>query len=613
VRDAEHAANTARSANEEARYTLADARALLQSAVAEWRAAVASWLERVRLHHGAHDLGTIETSAEIAVVIDEIILGQRMGTRFEAWIAPTIRHHEGRRAQRAALLDQQRALVDELEERAAELAKKQFPDPPMLGWQQRKARCFAELIDFAGDVDSAARAALEASGLLAAEVHGDGTLRLADGQLVIAPNAVEAASPLNALLCAQIPADDPNPGAGGLVERILSAISTDPAAGADTIVTVDGEFRVGAVRGRHTKPEAGHIGVTARRAALERQRAESALALDQAKAQQRRLAADVEAAQAALDEVLVLRADIPSDQMLFTALWRRSESERAVEKTDEQLRVRRSELEAAEQAHAEAVTHARVAAARLSLPTALDELRVIRGELEGIIPQSREARGELARLARAVERWRDRGVDWRAARADEQQSQVHLNSVFTELRSTQERLTTLDATIGAAYKDVVAAIERNKELLTAAQNAFREVEILLEQTVTDVANAAKDCESTAAARQRADADNVQMLGVLRRALTVPGLIEAAADPSIVAHDDVSNGSRAAAANTFPDSLPVSFPTVDDTAAGARQLGEAVRTKVPRPDEPPTTGEILLALGGMPRIASPTSICHCTSR
>ena len=224
-------------------------------------------------------------------------------------------------------------------------------------------------------------------------MHGDGALRLADGQLVIEPSAIEAVAPLSALLCAEVPTDDLNPGMRGFVERILRAISTDSVAGADTVVATDGEFRVGSVRGRHTKPEAEHIGVTARRAALERQRAESALALEQAQAHQNRIAADVETAQAALDEALVLRADIPSDQMLFTALWRRGEAEKAVEKADEQLRLRRSELEAAEQGHAEAVTHARVTAVRLSLPTVFHELRVIRGEIEGIIPQSREAQG----------------------------------------------------------------------------------------------------------------------------------------------------------------------------------------------------------------------------
>jgi uncharacterized protein (TIGR02680 family) len=593
VRDAERAMHTARSANEEARDTLDGARAAFQSAAAEWRASVERWMDRLRFHHSAHEIGTIETPADIDGLVGEVVLGQRMGTRFDAWIAPAIRHHEGRRAHRVALLDRQRELVAELEERAADLAKKQFPEPPILGWQRRSTRCFAELIDFAGHVDTAARAgleaALEASGLLAAELHGDGTLRLADGQFVVMADASDAAAPLRALLCPEIPADHTNPETEGVIERILRAVSTDPAAITDTVIATDGEFRIGLVRGKHTKPEAELVGLTARRAALERQRAESALALEHAKAHQSQLAADVDAAQTALDEALALRQNIPADETLCTALWRRGEAQRILEKTDEQLLVRRSELEAVEQRHAEAVTHARVAAAQLSLPMVLDELRFIRGEIEAIIPQIREARGELGRLTRSVERWRERSADWRAARADEQQSRAHLTSVSTELGSTQERLTTLDATIGSAYKDVVAAIERNKEQLNIAQKIVKQVESELEQAVIDVASAAKDSESAAAARQRAEVENVRTLGVLKRALVVPGLIEAAADPSISAAEEISAENRAAR-DTVPDPISIAFPTVDDTAAGARQLGDVIRLNIPRADEPLTTAD-----------------------
>src|SRR6185437_2310344 len=188
-----------------------------------------------------------------------------------------------------------------------ELAAKELPDPPLLGWQQRTGRCLAELVDFKEHLDSAARAglegALEASGLLAAEVHRD-ALRLADGQVVIAPLGNEVAAPLSALL-----RPDAENGVDaetrGNVERILRAISTDASAGADTVVTLEGEFRLGSLCGRHLKREVEHIGVSARRATLERQRAQSALALAQAKEQCERLAGDVESARAALEYTLL--------------------------------------------------------------------------------------------------------------------------------------------------------------------------------------------------------------------------------------------------------------------------------------------------------------------
>jgi hypothetical protein len=123
----------------------------------------------------------------------------------------------------------------------------------VLGWQRRAGRCFAELIDFAEHVDGAERAALEAaleaSGLLAAEVRRDGTLRLADGQLVIAPGAGDVPAPLSTLLRPDIPDDDINAEMRHTVERVLRAISTDLTADTQTIVTIDGEFRLGARAG----------------------------------------------------------------------------------------------------------------------------------------------------------------------------------------------------------------------------------------------------------------------------------------------------------------------------------------------------------------------------
>jgi hypothetical protein len=76
------------------------------------------------------------------------------------------------------------------------------------------------------------------------------------------------------------------------------------------------EFRIGAVRGKHRKPEAEHIGIAARRAALERRRAEAARALEEAEAVRDGLAAERDAAQAALAEARSLRAAIPPARAL---------------------------------------------------------------------------------------------------------------------------------------------------------------------------------------------------------------------------------------------------------------------------------------------------------
>src|SRR5690606_10749577 len=179
------------------------------------------------------------------------------------------------------------------------------------------------------------------------------------------------------------------------------------------------------------------------------------------------------------------------------ALWRRRQAEEAADKADAQLRTQRAALAAAEQRHAEAVTHASATAARLSLPASLDELRSIRDDLEHVARGTRDAQGALRRLAQAVERWQDRGEGWRAARADEDESEAYLGSVSSQWQSEHERLETLDATIGVAYQEVVESLGRRTQEHTRAQAALKGAEADLRTAVADVTAAGKDCETTA--------------------------------------------------------------------------------------------------------------------
>ena len=243
-------------------------------------------------------------------------------------------------------------------------------------------------------------------------------------------------------------------------------------------------------------------------------------------------------------------------------------------------------------ADSDAVAHARATAARLSLPTALEELRGLRGELGRAIPDCREAQRELARLARAVEGWRDRGSDWRAARADGEDSGSYPGSVLEELSSAQERLTTLDATIGVAYQEVVVNVTRSEEQLSAAKKSAEKIEDDLQQAVRDVAGAEKDRESAAGTRERAEVECMQALGLLERALAVPGLSDAAVDSPQTEADKVSaaeDGPGDAASASLRGITPASFG-IEDAVAGARRLVDAIRAKVLRPDEPPTTAD-----------------------
>src|SRR5690606_18621075 len=82
------------------------------------------------------------------------------------------------------------AVVEQLHADAAELAARQFPEPPAAPWQRdQRGPSLTELIDFAPGLDDSQRAGLEAAmegaGLLGAEVTSGGGLRLETGELVV--------------------------------------------------------------------------------------------------------------------------------------------------------------------------------------------------------------------------------------------------------------------------------------------------------------------------------------------------------------------------------------------------------------------------------------------
>lgn len=167
--------------------------------------------------------------------------------------------------------------------RVEELAARSEPDPLRLGWQAANDYRLADLIDFAPGLDPASHApleaALDASGLLTARVSADGSAQLTTGNLVAVVSG-GVASPLSELLTVNVPEHLVGQIDPGLVAELLESISHDVDAEAPTVVAIDGFFRLGGLHGRHTKDDAVHVGVTARRVALERSRREAAVQFD---------------------------------------------------------------------------------------------------------------------------------------------------------------------------------------------------------------------------------------------------------------------------------------------------------------------------------------------
>lgn len=596
LQDAERVAKDAETGYSEAQAELATARALFQSAIKQWHAAASRWIDRLRQHNDLHRLPPLAIPREFEDMATSVASGHSVAAPLHPLIDRVIRHHGHQLAHVEAMLTGQRKAVAALEDRAAELEGRQLPDPPAAPWQLRNRKCLGELVDFADDVSASARAgiegALEAAGLLAAEVLGDGALRLAAGQLVIAPQAVNVPAPLCALLRADVREGDTTTHTA--VERILRAISTEPTGNADTMVSIDGEFRIGTLRGKHVKREPEHIGMTARRAALERQRAALAQELTQARHERDRLSTDVQAAQAALDDAQALRGEIPAEQDLITALSRRGNTEDRVDKEEARLRERQAELKSAERRHGETVQRAHAIANRLSLPPSSDDLSAVCRDLDRIIADSREATSELKRLAKAIERWRDRGAEWREARAEEQTTEAYVGSASRHSSAAQTRLDTLEASIGAAYEEILATIERTRRSLEAAREQSEQIAQERMSATGDVSTTGERHRKAVEERRQTEEACVVSVAILQRVLTVPGLIEAASvgmPASGAAMDaDIEPGPEKPGDGNLSNTTAGEFPLVEASPVGARRLVEAIRAKIARPEEAPTTAE-----------------------
>ena len=589
LREAEQRVAQANEAQVAATAALDEARASFQAQIARWEDAAQAWMDRLDAHCTSRRL-TRRSPWEPGDSASRVLLEEPLTTPLRERIDVVLRRHDEEKARRDAMLERHDETVAELQGRVDDLATKQLADPPAQAWQDRGARpCLAELVDFDDSLAVEARAgleaAMEASGLLAAEVYEDGTLRLVAGQLVAAGGGDEAPSPLSDLLRVDLPDDGRADTSAEAVERVLRSISCDMGAGGDRdVVTKEGEFRIGALRGRHSKPHAEYVGVGARRAALERQRVEAARALDQAREARDLVAAQVEDAQTAIAEAQELRDGIPTDRAVIAALAQRKEADRLAERAAQQLSESRAKHEVAEQAHATAVEFVHRTAARLSLPRSRDDLREVRTDLDAITRDCPEAQRDLRRFAQAVDRWRARGVDWQRALTEQRRNEGHLENLRGELNEKTARLASLESTIGVEYARVVAAIGTSQKDLELAATRFEQSG--KDQLAASAAAAAAREQLRRATTDREEArhDCVQKLPLMRDALMVAGLVDAALsgmenDASTAIEG--SEGSRPA---------PASFPSVEDEPEGARRLAESVRERIPDPGNTTTTAD-----------------------
>ncbi|HMO47471.1 MAG TPA: TIGR02680 family protein [Rubrivivax sp.] len=419
-----------------------------------------------------------------------------------------------RLAQRQAELDaQQRALDEEQQSLQAErtrLQQGEDAEPPAPHWRAPVARGgragapLWQLVDFQPHVAQAERAgleaALQAAGLLDAWVTPEGTLLGADGAplphdaqwLVRPPQPESLAGWLQS-------APDAAAVAPALLQRLLQGVAcgTHDAPGAESWLSPDGRFRLGALAGAWAKPGAEFIGCAARAAARARR-------VQQIAARLHALAADAAALQQAyarLDgarqQALREWQDAPADDALRSAHAQASANAREYEAARQRLAQAeqrwREAAQAWEQAQQDLARDAEdlaLPAARAALQAMLQALQAFGDTLHALAAAARELREAVAeqRQQQQREQEADAGARHAAEQAAERaalaeeariQWQTLQESVGAEVEAIRQRL--------AQARSAVAEGETQQRRHDASRRSVGEARARAEQRSQDAA------------------------------------------------------------------------------------------------------------------------------
>ena len=613
LRLAEAAEGRAVVAEEEAAAAFAAGRARLGEAVESWRGDLSAWIDRFDVHRSAEGLAGIDP--ELVRRPDLADLRADALDHLRELLEETSHHHQAIAARLEARRDDEQAAVDDLVAQQAELTARTLPDPPTTGWQRPdRGPCLAELVDFDPGLAPGERAgieaALEAAGLLGAELLPGRTLDLGEGELVVLPGPV-AGRRLDAFLHPVIGDEHRDRVDGAAVAAVLASISTDPAhlTDADTdsgdgagrmVVTVDGRFRTGALRGRHAKTEAEHVGLGARRAALERRRAEVAAALEAAHDTARRTRAELELRRERRHDVLVLRRELPRTTPVDDAVTAAALADERLAGVRADLRRCRVERADADVAHGAKVEAAERTAADHALPAdagGLDQVVRLTGAARGLCG---DAETDVKVLVRSVQGWTDDGARCDEAAADVTTTRATVDGLRVDHDPQAARLATLEDAVGLPYQEVLAVLghcERERKAASDARPAADEARLTAHRAVeTHAGLQARAAQATGDAEQACRA----ALPELQRSLEVPGLVAAVLAPEPVGEQvDEQVGDSVDVQRGEPDEPPDvspavpsdhAFPAVATTSDGARELAAAVLRQVPVPADPGATAD-----------------------
>ena len=593
----QHSAGVAEQAAErltEATRRLTEARDEWDRGIRVWAGAALELLESAGLDapHTAALAGDRPDAASTATTDPEAL---RAGLHAEAeallehWLAAAS-SVEARLEHELSAESEAQALVEDLQRRAE-------PEAPRPAWQQAADCCLADLIDFVPGLEDSHRAgleaALESSGLLSARPV-DGAFELETGELVaVASQGV--ARPVTEHLIVTVPPRLAGEVDEDLVRKLLESISWDLSSDAATVVTADGAFRIGSLRGHHRKASAEHIGATARRAALEKAREEARIRRDEAVSVVRRSREELSLHHEAQRAARLQRDSLPTTMSIVEA---RARADAAVAALDEAAVRRDDDAQAeaeAERALSRAADSLHRTAITLALPRDGHGLGAVKQELAEADSVLQRCRSQAQVLTRSVQDWRRACARWHEAMEMLDKERAALRRVRSKHAEQAAGLATLEDSIGAEYAEVVETRDRCRVEFEALETKEPRLRANRDRAFESKAKAEAEVTAASDRRQQAELACETTRISLVEALSTPGYVDAlrtgsadAAQDGTISADTPTDSADTPtdSADTPTDGADTPDPSADDLdstsdgpvvarAAGSKGLREMI--------------------------------------
>ncbi|HWM06469.1 MAG TPA: TIGR02680 family protein, partial [Actinophytocola sp.] len=550
-----------------------------------WHGQLTKWAAGIPVTEPA---GEIAPPAPAELVADQDA-SRRATERAHAWL-------RGRLPALHAEVGRTKHLVDDLDHRLAEATDEltalrsgvdTHPDRPVFATAERDpatGAAFYRLVDFASDVDDAARAgceaALESCGLLTAWVTADGTLADPDRPdlTAVTDGPVPAGPTLATVLVPAVPPDSPV--SPEVVARLLDRVSLRDGDG--LAVSTDGRWRAGVLTGAMVKPAAEFVGAGARESARERRIDELAETVD-------RLTGERDLADAALATAREQAAawerhidDHPDDRALLTAhVTLRAATRTAEDATTRAIAGREAHTAAADRHRSR--QDALIADARAAgLDAAVDSLQQARSAaLDAraaadrlVTALTRRCTGAVDALARAVANHRRAAGELTEVSAGAERACLDFAN---ESAGYDERVRTIGGAAEQLERDLAAAEEERagvRERLPGSRQQATDARVRAGKTQTriDTRESGMDelTQRETFARQRfreaLDTDGVWSAAVAEPATPPADLAEAFAVLTASARDAVSEDAVLGSLQTLQTALAGSHDIVAQRSA-----------------------------------------------